>query len=70
MRPNCPWQGTTYFLQCDSTHHLSGYGILRCVGNGTYDLPVPTCEGNTWMINPCFTRAFHRVSTILDYHYC
>ena len=41
----CPWVGATYFLQCNPNYHLSGYGFLRCVGYGRYNLPIPSCKG-------------------------
>ena len=36
---------THAFFTCDPEYYLVGYGVAVCIGDGTWNLPVPICEG-------------------------
>ena len=39
--------GTIVIFTCGYEHVLVGYGYITCVGYGKWNLPIPTCEGES-----------------------
>ena len=60
---------THAFFTCDIEYYLVGYGSIVCVGDGEWNLPVPTCEGNflssrRTVVAPLIRKHHHRFSLL------
>ena len=38
-------ENTHAFFTCDSEYYLVRYGVIVCIGDGEWNLPVPICQG-------------------------
>ena len=36
---------THAYFTCDLEYYLVGYGTVVCIGDGTWNLPFPICQG-------------------------